>query len=73
MQNYVSKDTATFMQPENFKLFTSLIQKTFDLSRNSDFPNDGIVACKMIISLLENVNANAGFPNLLEPLYPDIL
>lgn len=73
MQNYISKDTARFMQPENFKLFTTLLQKTFDLSKNSEFPNDGIVACKMIISLFENVNEKAGFPNLLEPLYPDIL
>lgn len=73
MQNYVSKDPVRFMQKENFTLFTKLIQKTFELSRNSDFPNDGIVACKMMIALFENVNAAAGLPNVLEPLYPDIL
>jgi hypothetical protein len=61
------------MQNENFTLFTKLIQKTFELSRNSDFPNDGIVACKMIMALFENINPAAGLPNLLEPLYPDIL
>jgi hypothetical protein len=27
----------------------------------------------MMIALFENVNAAAGLPNVLEPLYPDIL
>jgi len=73
MQNYVCKDPRTLMQPENFLLFTKLVKKTYELSRTSGFPSDGIIATKMIMALFENINEGQGFPGLLEPFYPDIL
>ena len=54
-------------------MFTTLVTATYKLSRNGDFPNDGIVATKMIMALFENVNAENGAPGLIERYYGDIL
>lgn len=72
MQNYVSKDPVTFMQPENFQKWGLLVTKMFELSQNGTFPHDGILATKMIISVFENVTPAKGAAGLLEPHYGEI-
>ena len=73
MQNYVSKDPVTFMRPENFQMWGKLLEKMFELSQNGSFPHDGILATKMIISVIENVIPSKGAAGLLEPHYGDLI
>ena len=50
-----------------------LVAKSYELSANSEFPHDGIVATKMIMAIFENISAANGAAGLLEPHFPDIL